>query len=91
MTPEIQPPLEPTRRKVRILVAEDSPLNQQVALKQLEKLGYEPEGVSDGTEVMAALQRTPFDIIPPGGQLHVLFQSRSGSTCGLAVTALAES
>jgi len=60
-TPEKFQPL--TSRKVRILVAEDSPLNRQVALKQLERLGYAAEGVSDGTQVLDAVKRTPFDII----------------------------
>jgi len=50
-------------KTVRILVAEDSPLNQQVALKQLEKLGYQAEGVADGTGALEAIQRTPYDII----------------------------
>jgi CheY-like chemotaxis protein len=63
MTPDTQPPQTEPHPKVRVLVAEDSPLNQQVALKQLEKLGYEAEGVADGTEVMAALQRASFDLI----------------------------
>src|SRR5215475_6099633 len=48
---------------VRILVAEDSPLNQQVALKQLEKLGYQADAVSDGSQVLDALGRAHFDII----------------------------
>jgi CheY-like chemotaxis protein len=48
---------------VRILVAEDSPLNQQVALKQLEKLGYQADAVSDGGQVLEALARTSYDII----------------------------
>lgn len=48
---------------VRILVAEDSPLNQQVALKQLEKLGYQTGAVSDGGQAVEAHARTPFDII----------------------------
>jgi CheY-like chemotaxis protein len=48
---------------VRILVAEDSPLNQQVALKQLEKLGYQADAVSDGAQVLEALARTTYDII----------------------------
>ena len=50
-------------KRVRILVAEDSPLNRQVALKQLEKLGYEADGVADGTEVLDAVKRTAYDII----------------------------
>lgn len=48
---------------VRILVAEDSPLNQQVALKQLEALGYEADAVADGDQVLAALERRPYNII----------------------------
>jgi len=57
-------PLTPVpARIVRILVAEDSPLNQQVALKQLERLGYQAEAVGDGAQAIAALERTPYDII----------------------------
>jgi len=48
---------------VRILVAEDSPLNQQVALKQLEKLGYQAEAVSDGSQAVETHTRTPQDLI----------------------------
>lgn len=50
-------------KPVRILVAEDSPLNQQVALKQLEKLGYQTDAVSDGSQVLEALARCSYDII----------------------------
>jgi len=53
----------PTPKPVRVLVAEDSPLNQQVALKQLEKLGYQADGVDDGTGVLEAVKRTAYDII----------------------------
>jgi CheY-like chemotaxis protein len=53
----------PASRPVRFLVAEDSPLNQQVALKQLEKLGYLADGVDDGTGVLEAIKRTAYDII----------------------------
>lgn len=48
---------------VRILVAEDSPLNQQVALKQLEKLGYAADAVADGELALAAHARAAYDII----------------------------
>ncbi len=56
-------PQAPAPRPVRVLVAEDSPLNQQVALKQLEKLGYQAEGVADGAAVLEAVQRAAYDII----------------------------
>lgn len=52
-----------TSATVRILVAEDSPLNLQVALKQLEKLGFTADGVPDGVRALEAVQKTPYDII----------------------------
>jgi CheY-like chemotaxis protein/HPt (histidine-containing phosphotransfer) domain-containing protein len=63
VTSEPDNPVSPFPKPARVLVAEDSPLNQQVALKQLEKLGYEAEAVTDGTQVLEALGRTPFDIV----------------------------
>ena len=56
-------PQTPAGRPVRILVAEDSPLNRQVALKQLENLGYQADGVSDGREAVEAVARTAYDIV----------------------------
>lgn len=53
----------PSTKPVRLLVAEDSPLNQQVALKQLETLGYFADVVSDGEQAVAAHTRAPYDII----------------------------
>lgn len=52
-----------TSATVRILVAEDSPLNLQVALKQLEKLGFTADGAPDGVRALEAVQKTPYDII----------------------------
>jgi PAS domain S-box-containing protein len=50
-------------RNVRVLLAEDNPVNQQVALKQLKRLGFSADSVSNGIEVLSALQRVPYDII----------------------------
>ena len=56
-------PQTPARKPVRILIAEDSPLNQQVALKQLEVLGYQADAVSDGGLAVEAQARVSYDII----------------------------
>lgn len=63
MTSTNVPTQAPTPRIVRILVAEDSPLNQQVALKQLERLGYSGSAVSDGAKALEALAQERFDIV----------------------------
>jgi two-component system sensor histidine kinase/response regulator len=57
--------LEPTphRERPRILLAEDNIINQKVVSGQLQKLGYAADTVANGLEVLAALQRLPYDII----------------------------
>lgn len=63
MTPDTGNLQPPASKPVRILVAEDSPLNRQIALKQLEKLGYVADGVADGSEVIEVIKRVDYNII----------------------------
>ena len=54
---------KPAMSSLRILLAEDSAVNQQVALKLLEQLGYRADVASNGLEVLAALDRQPYDVV----------------------------
>ena len=47
----------------RILVAEDNPVNQKVAVLLLEHMGYQADVAGDGIEVLQALQRRSYDLI----------------------------
>ncbi|WP_228014456.1 PAS domain S-box protein [Fortiea sp. LEGE XX443] len=48
---------------LRILLAEDSLVNQKVALLMLKKIGYQADVVTDGQQVIQALQRQPYDVV----------------------------
>jgi CheY-like chemotaxis protein len=48
---------------LRILVAEDNPVNQKVALRILERMGYRADLASNGLEVIDALGRQSYDVV----------------------------
>jgi two-component system sensor histidine kinase/response regulator len=56
------PPVD-AKRQARILLAEDNPTNQMVALAILNKLGYGAELVDNGMEVLRALGEKEYDIV----------------------------
>jgi CheY-like chemotaxis protein len=51
------------RPSLRILLAEDNPVNQKLAIALLCKEGHKVVPASNGHEALAALQREPFDVV----------------------------
>lgn len=51
------------RARAHVLVAEDSDVNQKVAVRMLEKLGHRVDVVSNGLEAVEAVSRLPYDAV----------------------------
>ena len=52
-----------SRKPLRIMVAEDNPVNQRLALRVLEKLGFRADAVGNGLEAIESLARQLYDVI----------------------------
>lgn len=51
------------RHPLKILVAEDNPTNQQLAIHLLGSMGYRPDVVGNGLEALQAIARQPYDVV----------------------------
>ena len=60
------------KRKIRILVAEDNPVNKNVAQAMLRMMGLRAEVVADGQEAVNALQMIPYDLVLMDCQMPVM-------------------
>jgi signal transduction histidine kinase/HPt (histidine-containing phosphotransfer) domain-containing protein len=62
----VAPALDATfasRHPLRLLLADDNPINQKVGLSVLQKLGYRADVAANGLEVLKALEAKPYDIL----------------------------
>jgi GAF domain-containing protein/CheY-like chemotaxis protein len=51
------------RHPLRILLAEDNPVNQKLAIRLLAQMGYSADVAGNGLEALAALEASPYDVI----------------------------
>jgi CheY-like chemotaxis protein/HPt (histidine-containing phosphotransfer) domain-containing protein len=56
----------------RILLAEDNLVNQKLAVRMLDRLGYQPDVVSNGQEALAAFERECYAAIVMDCQMPVM-------------------
>ena len=73
MSDPAAPVEQPSKRKpvsdaavpngLRVLIAEDNIVNQKVAAGQIRKLGCQPDVVSNGLEVLKALEAADYDLV----------------------------
>jgi len=61
------------RRRLRVLVAEDHPVNADLMTMYLARLGHDSEHVGNGREAVTALvERGPYDVVLMDAQMPVL-------------------
>ncbi len=70
------------RLPLRVLLADDNPINQKVGLSVLHKLGYRAEVAQNGLEVIKAIEHKPFDIL----FLDVQMPEMDGLECARILT-----
>jgi signal transduction histidine kinase/DNA-binding response OmpR family regulator/tetratricopeptide (TPR) repeat protein len=65
-----QAPAKPTldpglaqRHPLRILLAEDNVVNQKLALRLLQQMGYRADVASNGIEAIECVERQPYDVV----------------------------
>jgi len=58
--------LDPTlagRLPLRVLLCDDNAINQKVALRLLQQMGYKADLAANGLEALQALERQPYDLV----------------------------
>jgi two-component system, sensor histidine kinase and response regulator len=66
------PPRPPARRRLKVLLAEDNPVNVEVASAMLEGLGLEVQRACNGEEALAAARASEFDLVLMDCQMPVM-------------------
>jgi PAS domain S-box-containing protein len=67
--PEATPRMTAATNGMRVLLAEDNLINQQVGVAMLKKLGYLVDAVGNGAEAIDALGKTTYDLVLMDGMM----------------------
>ena len=60
--PQIDPDMA-ARHPLRILLAEDNVVNQKLALRLLQQMGYRADLASNGVEAIESVERQTYDVV----------------------------
>lgn len=82
--------------KLRILIAEDSQINQKVALHQLRSFGYDADVAANGKEVLELLEHIHYDLIlmdcqmpeMDGYEATIAIRKLDSEECKIAIVAM---
>jgi CheY-like chemotaxis protein len=64
--PKAKPSMDPgmaARHPLRILLAEDNVVNQKLAMRLLQQMGYRADLASNGIEAVECVERQPYDVV----------------------------
>jgi CheY-like chemotaxis protein/HPt (histidine-containing phosphotransfer) domain-containing protein len=64
--PPVNTKLDPTmaqRLPLRVLLCDDNAINQKVAMRLLQQMGYRADLAANGIEALAAIDRQPYDLV----------------------------
>jgi CheY-like chemotaxis protein len=62
----------PDTRTLRVILAEDNPVNQLVQLRMLRQLGYESAVAANGVELLDAIEKSDYDLVLLDIQMPVM-------------------
>ena len=83
-------------RGLKVLLAEDNPINQKLAVALVEKLGHQIEVAVDGRQALEALQARSFDVVLMDVQMPVMngfeataaIRALEGEVAGIPIIAM---